>query len=213
MKLILLGAPGAGKGTQAERIEKKYGLPQISTGDLFRYNIKNQTELGKKVKGIMDRGELVPDSVVNELVLDRIARDDCKDGYILDGYPRTIPQAEAFDAALAEKGEAVDLAIDIEVPDDFIVERMAGRRTCPGCGATFHTIYKAPKAEGICDVCGTALTIRDDDKPETVKKRLGVYHENTQPLIDYYKAQGKLREIDGTQPIEEVEKAVSALLS
>ena len=211
--LFFLAAPGGGKGTQAERIEKKYGLPQISTGDLFRYNIKNQTELGKKVKGIMDRGELVPDSVVNELVLDRIARDDCKDGYILDGYPRTIPQAEAFDAALAEKGEAVDLAIDIEVPDDFIVERIAGRRTCPGCGATFHTIYKAPKAEGICDVCGTELTIRDDDKPETVKKRLGVYHENTQPLIDYYKAQGKLREIDGTQPIEEVEKAVSALLS
>ncbi len=213
MKLILLGAPGAGKGTQAARIEKKFGLPQISTGDLFRYNIKNQTELGKKVKGIMDRGELVPDSVVNELVLDRIARDDCKDGYILDGYPRTIPQAEAFDAALAEKGEAVDLAIDIEVPDDFIIERMAGRRTCPACGATFHVSHRPPKTEGICDLCGAALTIRDDDKPETVKKRLSVYHENTQPLIDYYKAQGKVREIDGTRSMDEVEKEVFALLS
>ncbi len=212
MKIIFLGAPGAGKGTQAEMIRGKLGIPIISTGDIFRQNIKNRTPLGEKVKAIIDSGELVPDSLVTELVSDRISREDCAGGYILDGFPRTIPQAEEFDRILAEKGDAIDLVIDVEVPDEAIVSRMGGRRTCPVCGESFHVVYKAPRKENICDRCGGPLTIRDDDKEEVVKNRLVVYHKNTQPLISYYEEKGKLRRVDGTRDIGEVHEEIVGLL-
>ena len=175
MKIIMLGAPGAGKGTHAKGIVEKYQIPTISTGDIFRQNIKDGTELGKKAKSYMDAGDLVPDELVCDLVVDRLEKDDCKNGYILDGFPRTIPQAEALTAALKEKGTAIDFALDIEMSDDAIVERMAGRRVCAKCGATFHAVNIPPKKEGICDNCGGELQLRDDDKPETVKKRLSLY--------------------------------------
>ena len=204
MKIIMLGAPGAGKGTQAKKIASKYSIPHISTGDIFRANIKNGTELGKKAKTYMDQGLLVPDELVVDLVVDRVAADDCANGYVLDGFPRTIPQAEALDAALEKKGEAMDYAINVEVPDENIVKRMSGRRACVACGATYHIEHIPPKTEGICDTCGKELILRDDDKPETVLKRLNVYHEQTQPLIDYYTNSGILKEVDGTIDIEEV---------
>ena len=200
MKIIMLGAPGAGKGTQAKMISEKYDIPHISTGDIFRANIKNGTELGKKAKSYMDQGLLVPDELVVDLVVDRVNKDDCVKGYILDGFPRTIPQAEALDAALGE--DKIDYAIDIEVPDENIITRMSGRRACVGCGATYHIVYNPTKTEGICDACGEKLILRDDDKPETVQKRLDVYHEQTQPLIDYYKKAGCLVEMDGTVDIQ-----------
>ena len=184
MKIIMLGAPGAGKGTQALKIAEKYNIPHISTGDIFRMNIKEGTELGKKAKSFMDQGLLVPDELVVDLVVDRLAQPDAKNGYVLDGFPRTIPQAEALDKALAEKGEAVDYAIDVDVPDENIINRMSGRRACTACGGTYHIKYAPTKVEGVCDACGGALVLRDDDKPETVKKRLEVYHEHTQPVID-----------------------------
>ena len=212
MKIIMLGAPGAGKGTQAKKIAEKYQIPHISTGDIFRANIKNGTELGKKAKTYMDRGLLVPDELVCDLVVDRVQQDDCKKGYILDGFPRTIPQAESLDAALSRLGEAVDYAINVEVPDENIVKRMGGRRACVGCGATYHLVYAAPKKEGICDNCGAELILRDDDKPETVQKRLGVYHEQTQPLIDYYTKKGILKEVDGTMDMGDVFKAIVEIL-
>lgn len=212
MKIIMLGAPGAGKGTQAKKIAEKYQIPHISTGDIFRANIKNGTELGKKAKTYMDQGLLVPDELVCDLVVDRVQQDDCKKGYILDGFPRTIPQAESLDAALAAFGESMDYAIDVEVPDENIVKRMGGRRACVGCGATYHLEYAPTKVEGICDACGAELILRDDDKPETVQKRLAVYHEQTQPLIDYYKAKGILREVDGTMDMEDVFQAVVEIL-
>ncbi|MCQ2492696.1 MAG: adenylate kinase [Lachnospiraceae bacterium] len=202
MKIIMLGAPGAGKGTQAKMISEKYDIPHISTGDIFRANIKNGTELGKKAKSYMDQGLLVPDELVVDLVVDRVQQDDCTKGYILDGFPRTIPQAEALDAALGE--DKIDYAIDIEVPDSNIVERMGGRRACVGCGATYHIVYNPTKEEGKCDKCGEALILRDDDKPETVQKRLDVYHEQTQPLIDHYTKAGSLVEFDGTLDINVV---------
>ncbi|MDO4942802.1 MAG: adenylate kinase [Lachnospiraceae bacterium] len=202
MKIIMLGAPGAGKGTQAKMIAEKYGIPHISTGDIFRANIKNGTELGKKAKNYMDQGLLVPDELVVDLVVDRVQKDDCAKGYILDGFPRTIPQAEALDAALGE--EKIDYALDIEVPDENIITRMSGRRACVGCGATYHIVYNPTKTEGICDACGEKLILRDDDKPETVQKRLDVYHEQTQPLIDYYAKSGSLVEMDGTVDINVV---------
>ena len=186
MKIIMLGAPGAGKGTQAKKIAAKYNIPHISTGDIFRANIKNGTELGKKAKTYMDQGLLVPDDLVVDLVVDRVGQDDCERGYVLDGFPRTIPQAEALTKALADMGQKVDYAIDVDVPDENIVRRMSGRRACVGCGATYHVVYAPTKKEGICDTCGGELILRDDDKPETVQKRLNVYHEQTQPLIDYY---------------------------
>ncbi len=214
MKIIMLGAPGAGKGTQAKRIAEKHGIPTISTGDIFRQNIKEGTELGKKAKGYMDAGGLVPDELVCDLVVDRISKEDCRDGFILDGFPRTIPQAEALTAALKEKGTAMDYALDIELSDEAIIERMGGRRVCAKCGATFHTVNIPPKQEGICDSCGGELQLRDDDKPETVKKRLAVYHEQTAPLIEYYKNQGILHEIDGSLKLEdgtaEIEKVLGA---
>lgn len=212
MKIIMLGAPGAGKGTQAKKIAEKYQIPHISTGDIFRANIKNGTELGKKAKTYMDQGLLVPDELVCDLVVDRVQQDDCKKGYILDGFPRTIPQAESLDTALSRLGEAVDYAINVEVPDENIVKRMGGRRACVGCGATYHLVYAAPKKEGICDNCGAELILRDDDKPETVQKRLGVYHEQTQPLIDYYTKKGILKEVDGTMDMGDVFKAIVEIL-
>ena len=204
MKIIMLGAPGAGKGTQAKKIAAKYGIPHISTGDIFRANIKNGTELGKKAKSYMDQGLLVPDELTVDLVIDRLAQDDCKNGYILDGFPRTIPQAEALDAALAKLGEKMDYAIDVDVPDENIVSRMSGRRACTGCGATYHIVYNPSKKGECCEVCGEKLILRDDDKPETVQKRLNVYHEQTQPLIDYYTKQSILRTVDGTQDMNDV---------
>ena len=204
MKIIMLGAPGAGKGTQAKKIAAKYSIPHVSTGDIFRANIKNGTELGNKAKTYMDQGLLVPDELVVDLVVDRVQQDDCKNGYVLDGFPRTIPQAEALDKALAEFGDKIDYAIDVNVPDENIVKRMGGRRACVGCGATYHLVYAPTKTEGICDVCGKELILRDDDKPETVQKRLNVYHEQTQPLIDYYTGQGVLKTVDGTKNLDEV---------
>ena len=212
MKIIMLGAPGAGKGTQAKKIAAKYDIPHISTGDIFRANIKNGTELGNKAKTYMDQGLLVPDDLVVDLVVDRVQQDDCKNGYVLDGFPRTIPQAEALDKALAALGDKVDYAIDVNVPDENIVNRMGGRRACVGCGATYHLVYAPTKTEGICDVCGKELILRDDDKPETVQKRLTVYHEQTQPLIDYYKKQSILKTVDGTQPMEKVFADIVAIL-
>ena len=198
MKIIMLGAPGAGKGTQAKRIADKYHVPHISTGDIFRANIKNGTELGNKAKVYMDQGLLVPDNLVVDLVVDRLKQEDCKKGYVLDGFPRTIPQAEALDAALLVIGEKVDYAINVEVPDENIIKRMAGRRACLSCGATYHLEHIPTKVEGICDTCESELVLREDDKPETVKKRLDVYHEQTQPLIEYYTKKGILAEVDGT---------------
>ena len=212
MKIIMLGAPGAGKGTQAKMIAEKYGLPHISTGDIFRANIKNGTELGKEAKEYMDKGLLVPDELTVRLLLDRVAQDDCKNGYVLDGFPRTIPQAEVLDEKLSELGEKVDYAINVDVPDENIVNRMSGRRACLNCGATYHIVSIPPKKEGICDVCGSDLVLRDDDKPETVQNRLKVYHDQTQPLIDFYEKKGVLRSVDGTLPMEEVFTAITKIL-
>ena len=212
MKIVMLGAPGAGKGTQADRIAEKYGIPHISTGDIFRAKIKEGTDLGKKAKSYMDQGLLVPDSLTIDLLMDRIAQADCKNGYILDGFPRTIPQAESLTRALAEKGEKLDYAVNVDVPDENIVNRMGGRRACLKCGATYHIAYAAPKAEGICDKCGAGLVLRDDDKPETVQKRLTVYHDQTQPLIEYYEAEKILATVDGTQDMERVFQDIIAVL-
>ena len=212
MKIVMLGAPGAGKGTQAKMISEKYGVPHISTGDIFRANIKENTPLGQKAKEYMDKGLLVPDELVVDLVVDRLAQDDAKKGYVLDGFPRTIPQAEALDKALAANNETVDYAINVEVPDENIINRMSGRRACVGCGATYHIEFNPTKVEGICDACGEKLILRDDDKPETVKNRLSVYHEQTQPLIDYYSKKGVLAEVDGTQSMENVFNAIVDVL-
>lgn len=204
MKIIMLGAPGAGKGTQAKKIAEKYSIPHISTGDIFRANIKNGTELGKKAKTYMDQGFLVPDELVVDLVVDRLKQDDCANGCVLDGFPRTIPQAEALDEALTAENQAVDFVINVEVPDENIVNRMSGRRACVNCGATYHIVHAPTKIENICDTCHGELILRDDDKPETVKKRLDVYHEQTQPLIDYYSKKNILVEVDGTVDIDDV---------
>ena len=212
MKIIMLGAPGAGKGTQADKICAKYNIPHISTGDIFRANIKNNTELGQKAKSYMDKGELVPDELVLDLVVDRIKADDCTNGYVLDGFPRTIPQAEALDAALAAINDKVDYAINVEVPDENIINRMSGRRACVACGATYHIVHIPTKVEGVCDKCGADLILRDDDKPETVKNRLNVYHEQTQPLIDYYTAKNVLHEVDGTKAMEDVFSSIVSIL-
>lgn len=212
MKIIMLGAPGAGKGTQAKMIAEKYSIPHISTGDIFRANIKNGTELGKKAKSYMDKGQLVPDELTLDLIMDRFKEDDCKNGYVLDGFPRTIPQAEALDAALKAEGEKVDFAIDVDVPDENIVKRMGGRRACVNCGATYHVVYSPTKVEGKCDKCGEDLIVRDDDKPETVLSRLEVYHNQTQPLIDYYNAQGILKSVDGTVDMKDVFNAIVDIL-
>lgn len=212
MKIIMLGAPGAGKGTQAKKIAARYHVPHISTGDIFRANIKNDTALGKKAKTYMDQGLLVPDELVVDLVVDRLNQEDCEKGCVLDGFPRTIPQAEALDRALASLSQKVDFAINVEVPDENIVTRMGGRRACTGCGATYHLVYAPAKEEGICDTCGKELILREDDKPETVTRRLQVYHEQTQPLIDYYTRAGILKEVDGTADIEDVFHEITEIL-
>lgn len=204
MKIIMLGAPGAGKGTQAKKIAEKYQIPHISTGDIFRANIKNNTELGRKAKEYMDQGLLVPDSLTLELIMDRFSQPDCERGYVLDGFPRTIPQAEALTKALNNSGSKIDYAVNVEVPDENIVNRMSGRRACIACGGTYHVAYAPTKIENVCDACSGELVLRDDDKPETVLKRLNVYHEQTQPLIDYYKEQSVLNEVDGTKDVNEV---------
>ena len=212
MKIIMLGAPGAGKGTQAKKIAEKYQIPHISTGDIFRSNIKEGTELGMKAKSYMDQGGLVPDELTIGMLMDRIQKDDCKNGYVLDGFPRTIPQAESLTNALNERNQKIDYAVNVDVPDENIGNRMSGRRACLSCGATYHIVYKPSKVEGICDVCGDKLVLRDDDKPETVKKRLSVYHDQTQPLIDYYKEAGVLANVDGTQDMEKVFSDIVAVL-
>lgn len=212
MKIIMLGAPGAGKGTQAKKIAEKYSIPHISTGDIFRANIKKGTELGKKAKTYIDQGLLVPDELVVDLVVDRLHQEDCANGCVLDGFPRTIPQAEALDAALTAIGQSVDFAINVEVPDENIVNRMSGRRACLNCGATYHVEYAPTKVENICDTCQGELILRDDDKPETVQKRLNVYHEQTQPLIDYYTRKNILVEVDGTVDIDDVFTAIVKVL-
>lgn len=212
MKIIMLGAPGAGKGTQAEMICEKYSLPHISTGDIFRSNIKNGTELGKEAKKYMDQGLLVPDELTVKILLDRVAKEDCKNGYVLDGFPRTIPQAEVLDEALSKLNDKVDYAINVDVPDENIINRMSGRRACVTCGATYHIVYAPTKVEGVCDKCGAQLILRDDDKPETVKNRLDVYHKQTQPLIDFYGNKGILKSVDGTVPMNEVFASIVNIL-
>lgn len=204
MKIIMLGAPGAGKGTQAKQIAAKYEIPHISTGDIFRANIKEGTALGMEAKSYMDKGQLVPDELTVKILLDRVSKDDCKNGYVLDGFPRTIPQADVLDKAVSELNDKIDYAINVDVPDENIIRRMSGRRACLNCGATYHIVNVPPKKEGICDTCGSELVIRDDDKEETVKARLLAYHEQTQPLIDYYNNKGILKEVDGTKDMNDV---------
>ena len=212
MKIVMLGAPGAGKGTQAKRIAEEYGVPHISTGDIFRANIKNNTPLGQQAKIYMDKGELVPDELVVSLIMDRFDEPDCEKGYILDGYPRTIPQAEALDKALKDNGEKLDFAIDVDVPDEVIINRMSGRRACLNCGATYHVVNNPPKAEDVCDSCGNALVQREDDREETVRNRLDVYHDQTEPLKQYYAGSGVLYTVDGTKDMEEVFKSICSIV-
>jgi len=208
MKLILLGAPGAGKGTQAEVISEKYNIPTISTGNIIRAALKNGTEMGLKAKSYIDAGNLVPDDVVIGIIKERLSEDDCQNGYILDGFPRTIPQAEALD----ELGFEIDAALSIEVADEEIVKRMSGRRVCPDCGASFHTEYKKPKVDGICNFCNANLVIRKDDEPETVLNRLGVYHEQTEPLKAYYEKLGKLLTVQGQEEVKDTTRLTLAAL-
>ena len=212
MKIIMLGAPGAGKGTQAKMISEKYHIPHISTGDIFRANIKNGTELGTEAKKYMDQGLLVPDELTVRILLDRVSNKDCTEGYVLDGFPRTIPQAEVLDHALEELGDKIDYAINIDIADEVIVSRMSGRRACLTCGATYHTEYIIPVKEGICDKCGSELILRDDDKAETVLKRLQVYHTQTQPLIYFYENKKVLKSVDGTKKLEMVFEEICTLL-
>lgn len=210
MRLIILGPPGAGKGTQADFIVKRYNIPHISTGDILRENIKDETDLGKQAKEYMDKGQLVPDELVIALVQERITRDDCAEGFLLDGFPRTTAQAVALDAELKKLGIALDRAINIMVDPALLIERAVGRRVCKTCGATYHVKFNPPKEEGICDNDQTKLVQRDDDTEETVKNRIKVYTEQTSPLIDYYKAQGLLLNVDGAQKIEDVFKEIVA---
>lgn len=212
MKIIMLGAPGAGKGTQAKMIAEKYSIPHVSTGDIFRANIKNGTELGKQAKEYMDAGKLVPDELTVKILLDRVAQDDCKNGYVLDGFPRTIPQAEVLEDALNKLGDKIDYVVNVDVPDENIVRRMSGRRACLKCGATYHIEHIPPKQEGICDTCGSELVLRDDDKPETVLNRLKVYHDQTQPLIDFYTERNVLKTVDGTRDMKDVFADIISIL-
>ncbi len=212
MNLILLGPPGAGKGTQAKRIVEKYGIPQISTGDMFREAVAKGTELGKKAKEYMDRGELVPDEIVIGIVRERLSQPDCEKGFILDGFPRTIAQAEALDEMLDDMGRKIDAVINIVVPDEEIMKRIVYRRVCKECGAVYNLIYSPPKQDGVCDKCGGELYQRDDDKEETVRERLRVYKEQTEPLINYYSQKEVIHDIDGTKDIEEVWKQIEDVL-
>ena len=213
MKLILLGAPGAGKGTQAERLCKTLEIPTISTGNILRAAIKNGTPTGLKAKSFMDAGQLVPDEVIIGIITERLAEEDCKNGYILDGFPRNIPQAEVLDKELTRLGDKIDIVIDMEVPDESIIKRMTGRRACTSCGATYHIVNVPPKKEGVCDKCGEELILRDDDREETVKKRLNIYHEQTQPLIKYYQKKGVLKTFDGTKDMMDVFTEITEILA
>ena len=213
MNLVLMGLPGAGKGTQAQKIVEDFPIPHISTGDIFRAAMKNETPMGIEAKKYIDKGELVPDEVTNGIVKERLAQDDTKDGFMLDGFPRNLNQAAALDEMLAESNRHLDAVINIHVEPDVLVERLSGRFICRNCGATYHKLYNAPKVEGTCDVCGHhEFYQRDDDKPETVKNRLDVYHKQTQPLIDYYEAKGILRSVDGTVDMKDVFAAIVAIL-
>jgi len=212
MRLIMLGAPGAGKGTQAKVIADKYKIPHISTGDIFRSNIKNETPLGIKAKSFMDKGLLVPDELVLELIADRLTKEDCKNGFVLDGFPRTIPQAKSLDETLDKMNTKIDYAINVEVPDENIVRRMSGRRACVSCGATYHIKYNPPVNENVCNTCNGELMLRDDDKEETVLKRLSVYHEQTAPLIQYYSDKNVLVTVDGTKDIDKVTDDIIRIL-
>lgn len=209
MKLILLGAPGAGKGTQAEKICEKFSIPQISTGNIIRAAMKQETEAGKKAQTFVNAGQLVPDAVVIEMVNERLKQDDCKNGFILDGFPRTVAQAEA----LEEMGVQIDAVVDIQVPDAVITDRLSGRKACLACGATYHMEFQPPKVDGICDRCGADLVVRKDDQPETIQERLKVYHDQTQPLVDFYRTRGVLKEVDGTKPVEEVTESTLAVIT
>ena len=208
MKLVFFGAPGAGKGTQAEIVSEKLGIPAVSTGAIIRKAVKDGTPMGIAAKDKIEKGELVPDEVVIGIIRERIAEDDCKNGFILDGFPRTVPQAEALD----RMGVAIDIVLDLEVPDEKIIERMSGRRTCTKCGATYHIVYKAPKKEGICDICGEALTTRKDDVPEVVKSRLDTYHSETEPLRDFYAKKGILKTVVGQEELADTTKLTLAAL-
>lgn len=211
-RVVLLGPPGVGKGTQAGLISKKYDLLHISTGDIFRANIKEGTPLGKTAAGYMEKGLLVPDELVCDLVEDRLTKDDCENGYLLDGFPRTVFQAERFDAWLAARGESLSVVLDIQASNDILMERAVGRRLCPKCGMSFHVKYNPPKAEGICDNCGSELMQRADDRAETVSKRLQVYADQTSPLVEYYKGTGKLAEVEGSRTVPEIFEDICALL-
>ncbi len=204
VRIVLLGAPGAGKGTQAKKLIEKFGIPQISTGDLLRAAVAEGTELGKEAKSYMDKGELVPDSVVLGMVEERLGRDDCKDGYILDGFPRNTAQAEALDEMLDKMGMPLDAALNVDVPTEDLMKRLTGRRTCEQCGQMYNVYFNPPAEEGKCDKCGGTLFQRDDDKEETITKRLEVYREQTEPLIDYYRQKGILKTVTGTGAIDEI---------
>ena len=212
MKIVLLGPPGAGKGTQAKSISNRYSIPHISTGDIFRKNISENTPLGIEAKKYIDNGQLVPDQVTIDMVKDRLQQDDCKNGYLLDGFPRTVHQAEALDNFLTEREESIDTALLIEVPKEFILERMTGRRVCPSCGASYHIKFNPPTNDGKCDLCGSDVIQRKDDTEETVKERLDVYENQTQPLIDFYKNKKQLSVVDGTQAINEVFESICKIL-
>jgi adenylate kinase len=212
LKIILLGPPGAGKGTQAKSISKEYNIPHISTGDIFRKNISEKTPLGVEAKGYMDSGKLVPDELTINLVKDRLTQEDCKNGFMLDGFPRTVKQAEALDAFLTERNIDIDAALLIDAPKDLIIERMTGRRVCSHCGETYHVVNIPPKVEDVCDVCGSALIQRKDDNLETVLERLDVYDKQTQPLVEYYKGRGKLMSVDGSKELHEVFEDIRDLL-
>lgn len=212
MKLVLLGPPGAGKGTQATGIAEKYAIPHISTGDIFRYNIKNETELGREVKSYLDQGALVPDTLTVRIVKDRLNQADCANGFLLDGFPRTIAQAEALDESLSEQNETLDAVINIDVQKEVLITRLSGRRVCKDCGETYHAVNKPPKQEGVCDVCGGPVIHRADDTEDTVRNRISVYEEQTAPLIAYYEQKGLLFTVDGTERVHVVqEKIFSAL--
>ena len=204
MRLILLGPPGAGKGTQAKRVIEKFDIPHISTGDIFRKNIKEKTELGQKVEGLLAEGKLVPDELTIEIVWDRLDQEDCKNGFLLDGFPRTIPQAEALDEGLAKRGLKLDRVLNIDVDKDSLVKRLSGRRVCPSCGASYHIDNNPTKVEGICDACQTPVIQREDDKEETVLDRIKVYDSQTKPLVDFYNKQDLVFTVDGTLPIDEI---------